>query len=67
MEDTQNSFYGNRKKEITRIVKPRGIVISCGWNSNGVGKKNGFRLIEVLLVAHGSGHNDTIVTVEIKT
>ena len=67
MEDTQNSFYGNRKKEITRIVKLKGIVISCGWNSNGVGKKNGFRLIEVLLVAHGSGHNDTIVTVEIKT
>jgi len=40
--------------------------ITCGWNSNGLGKKRGFEIIEVLLVAHGGNHNDTIVTVERK-
>ena len=64
MKDTQSSFYGDRKKEIARIVKPEGIVISCGWNSGGIGKTLGFELIEVLLVPHGGAHNDTIVTVE---
>ena len=29
-------------------------------------KKYGFRIDEILLVAHGGWHNDTIVTVEIK-
>ena len=43
-----------------------GIVISFGWNSEGFGKKRGFAIEEILLVAHGSGHNDTICTVERK-
>ena len=37
-----------------------------GWNSNGVGKVRGFEIIEILLIAHGGSHNDTIVTVERK-
>jgi len=43
-----------------------GIVISFGWNSEGFGIGRGFQLEEILLVAHGSGHNDTIATVERK-
>ena len=66
MKDTQSSFYGDRKKEIARIVQTDGIVISCGWNSGGIGKSLGFELLEVLLVPHGGAHNDTIVTVERK-
>lgn len=66
MKDTQSSFYGDRKKEIARIVRKGGIVISCGWNSGGIGKTLGFELIEILLVPHGGAHNDTIVTVERK-
>ena len=54
------------KHEAARIVKPNGIAISCCWNSSGVGKKNGFEIIEILLVSHGGWHNDTIVTVERK-
>ena len=65
-EDTQSSFYGKRKKEIARIVKGGGIVISCWWNSGGIGKGLGFEIIEILLVPHGGAHNDTIVTVERK-
>ena len=54
------------KKEASRIFNPKGIAICFGWNSNGIGKCNGFRLIEVLLVPHGGSKNDTIVTVEVK-
>lgn len=52
---------------IAHLIEVRGKVISFGWNSNGIGKSRGFEIERVLLVAHGSGHNDTIVTVERKT
>jgi hypothetical protein len=63
---TRADYWKDIKDEITRITRPNGIVISFGWNSNGIGKTRGFELIEVLLVAHGGAHNDTIVTVERK-
>lgn len=66
METTQASFWSDLKKEIGRITKVGGYVISCGWNSGGIGKKYGFELLEVLLVPHGGQHNDTIITVEKK-
>ena len=66
MQTTQSSFWGNIKKEIARIVKPNGIVISFGWNTNGIGKTKGFEIIEILTVAHGGQHNDTLCTVERK-
>ena len=66
MKDTQSSFYSDRKREVARILKPKGIVICFGWNSGGVGKSLGFELQEILLVAHGGAHNDTICTVEVK-
>lgn len=64
MQTTQASFWSNMKKEISRIVKPGGLVVCFGWNSGGIGKTNGFELLEVLLVPHGGPHNDTIVTIE---
>lgn len=63
---TQSSFWSNQKKEIARIVKVGGKVISFGWNSGGIGKKLGFEIERILLVPHGGHHNDTIVTVERK-
>lgn len=66
MKDTQSSFYGDRKKEVARLVKQHGLVISFGWNSGGIGKTLGFEIVEILLVAHGGAHNDTICTVERK-
>ena len=53
-------------EDIGRIVKHGGVVITCGWNSGGIGKKYGFEIVEILMVAHGGWHNDTIVTVEVK-
>ena len=66
MQTTQASFWSKQKEQIARIVKPNGVVITCSWNSGGIGKKYGFEIIEILLVAHGGWHNDTIVTVERK-
>ena len=66
MATTQSSYWSNQKKEIGRIVKKGGVVVTCGWNSGGIGKKYGFEIVEILLVAHGGWHNDTIVTVERK-
>ena len=66
METTQASYWSKQKEQIARIIKPNGIVITCGWNSGGIGKKHGFEIVEILLVAHGGWHNDTIVTVERK-
>ena len=66
MKTTQASYWSNQKKEIGRIVKSGGYCITCSWNSGGIGKKYGFEIIEILLVAHGGWHNDTIVVVERK-
>jgi tRNA1(Val) A37 N6-methylase TrmN6 len=64
MKTTQASYWSNQKKEISRIVAKDGIVITCSWNSGGIGKKYGFEIIEILMIAHGGWHNDTIVVVE---
>lgn len=66
METTQSSYWSKQKAQIARIVKPGGVVITCGWNSGGIGRTHGFEIVEILLVAHGGWHNDTIVTVERK-
>lgn len=59
-------FYNNVKKIAHNLIKPSGYVINFGWHSNGFGKRFGFKIIEILLVAHGGAHYDTIVTVEQK-
>jgi hypothetical protein len=63
-KDTQG-FSAVKRAAATRIV-PGGYAISFGWNSNGFGKKLGFEAIEMLVVAHGGNHNDTICLVERK-
>lgn len=65
-ETTQASYWSKQKEEISRIVKKDGYVITCGWNSGGVGKKYGFEIQEILMVAHGGWHNDTIIVVDKK-
>lgn len=66
-DTTKASFWGNHKREISRIVKVGGKVITFGWNSGGIGYKYGFEITRILMVPHGGWHNDTICTVEIKT
>lgn len=66
METTQTTFYSKQKKEIARIIKDGGKVISFGWNSSGIGKTLGFEIERILLVCHGGHHNDTICVVDRK-
>lgn len=64
--DTSRRFYSSRKREAARVLKIGGVAVVCGWNSLGLGKKNGMTIEEVHLVNHGD-QNDTIVTVCRKT
>jgi len=66
LHDTKSSVWANWKDIIARKIKPGGICISFGWSTNGLGKKRGFEIVEILLVAHGGNHNDTICVVEKK-
>ena len=59
-------FYSEAKTYLADKIKSGGIVISFGWNSIGMGKNRGFKIIEILLVCHGRLHNDTICVVEQK-
>ena len=52
------------KEEIAALMQPGGIVLSFGWNTQGMGIKNGFTIEEILLVCHGGAHNDTICMAE---
>jgi hypothetical protein len=62
----RTEYWYKCKVEIARILVPGGVAISFGWDSTGIGKKRGFVIEEVLLLCHGAGHYDTIVTVDRK-
>lgn len=64
--DTSNNFYNRVMNAICDDIVPGGYAISFGWNTNGFGANRGFHLLEVLVVAHGQHHNDTLVVVERK-
>ncbi len=60
------AFWSQMRDEITRVIRPGGKCITLAWNSQGIGKGRGFEITRILLVAHGGGRNDTILTVEKK-
>lgn len=63
MADTQNAaLYARVRAALLPLLAPNAIVLSFGWNSAGMGK--GWRQLEILLVAHGGAHNDTICLAE---
>lgn len=62
--DTSNNFYNRVMNAVCDRIVPGGYAISFGWNTNGFGVNRGFRPVEVLVVAHGQHHNDTLVVVE---
>ncbi len=65
MTETQRvGRWTEEKNQIDILLKPGGYVLSFGWHSNGMGKKRGYEIKEILLVAHGSAHNDTICIAE---
>lgn len=67
IEGAQRTHSWKKERDaIDRLLVPGGIVLSFGWNSQGMGTGRGYRLDEVLLVCHGAGHNDTICVAETK-
>lgn len=54
------------KGRLSALLKSGQFCISFGWNTCGLGKKNGMEIIEILVVCHGGNRNDTLVTVERK-
>jgi N6-adenosine-specific RNA methylase IME4 len=63
MADTQNAaLYARVRRAARALCKPGTRVLSFGWNSAGMG--DGFEREEILLVAHGGAHNDTICVAE---
>ena len=64
--DRITKYWSNCKKEIERITKIGAVVVSFGWNTNGIGKSYNFKIERILILAHGGRHNDTLVTVEKK-
>lgn len=65
-ENTSMKFYEGVKSAMCEKIEKGGYAISFGWNTNGFGKARGFRIVEIMAVAHGGSKNDTFVTVEIK-
>lgn len=63
MKDTQNAaLYARVRRAAKGLCHAGTIVLSFGWNSAGMGA--GFSQREILLVAHGGAHNDTICLAE---
>lgn len=61
--DTQNAaLYARVRRAARRLCKAGTRVLSFGWNSCGMGI--GFKAVELMLVAHGGAHNDTICLAE---
>jgi len=48
------------------LLKVDGYFLHFGWHTNGLGLKNKALIEEILLVAHGGAHNDTICMAERK-
>lgn len=63
---TSMAFYSRVKDEMCLKIKDGGYAISFGWNTNGFGRARGFKIVEIMAVAHGGHRNDTIVVVEKK-
>lgn len=66
-QDTQTArLYKRVRDGLDALLRPGGLAISFGWNSQGFGVGRRYAIEEIRLIAHGAAHNDTIVTVERK-
>lgn len=67
MAETQNAaLYKRVRDALDPLIVAGGVVLSFGWNSAGMGRARGYAIEEILLVAHGGAHNDTICVAERK-
>lgn len=65
MKETQSAvLYQRVRNAMLTVLSDEAIVLSFGWNTVGMGKKRGFKIMEIMLVCHGGAHNDTICLAE---
>jgi len=65
MKETQSAILYQRVRDtMMPILEDGATVLSFGWNSVGMGKKNGFEISDMMIVCHGGAHNDTICMAE---
>ena len=63
-EDAQGGAVRKRRRAlINKLTSQNGVVLTFGWDTNGMGG-NEWAIEEIMLVAHGSDHNDTICMAE---
>ena len=65
-EDSTDANWVAEKDAINKLLLPGGIFLHFGWHTNGMGKKRGYEIVEVLMVAHGGAHHDTLCMAERK-
>jgi hypothetical protein len=63
---TTQVAWSNVKNLASALQRPGGIALTFGWNSGGFGIQRGYEPIEIMLVCHGAGHNDTLCVAEVK-
>lgn len=63
---TYGKWIWDIKKEIARVLKVGGKVISSGYETNGIGSLKGFEKEKLLVVAHGGLLRDTFTYSEVK-
>ena len=65
--NAQNVGHWSKEKEVCyQLLSVGGYFLHFGWHSNGMGKGRDTQIEELLLVAHGRSHNDTICMAEKK-
>ena len=52
--------WSNEREAVHELLEVGGIFLWFNWNSLGMGIERNYEDIELLLVSHGAGHNDTI-------
>ena len=63
-EDALGGMFRKKwRRLVNEIVTHNGVVLMFGWDTNGMGGKE-WKIEEIMLVAHGSDHNDTICMAE---
>lgn len=63
IDDQHNAGRWTREKQLVAALRPE-VVLSFGWNSQGMGLQHKYEPVDILLVCHGGAHNDTICMAE---
>ena len=65
MVDTQDGRMVRECRDtLQELTVAEAVCLSFGWNTNGMGKRRGWEITEIMLVSHGGRHNDTICIAE---